>query len=513
MSENAALVKYYADLSIIQYADKPKARAFMENLLGALICYDLAVSVRDGFNIETAVGDQLDIIAKYVGVSRVITGTSFSRDYFGFAEYGDTTPFTFYGFTQYGAAPEDVQYRNYKESSQSIYALNDEELRIIIKLAILRNNSNASVKGIDILLNALFGAEVYYIDRMNMTVVSYMLSTAYQRIFNIAKSSGLLPNPAGVGTSLIVVPNINKIFSFSLYGGAKPTFAIGYVDYVAKWAISGGALFVSYNGITSMADLSSTRIASYNYIAESLQAYDFNGTDWMAVGDSLHVSGGGFTSMASLSSLRIVFYNTASKVLQTYDFDGADWMAIGNALSVNGGGFTSMASLSSTRIVLYNYTLGVLQTYDFDGTDWMAAGNALSIVVSTRTSMASLSSTRVAFYNPVAGTLRAYDFDGTNWIAIGNALSIAIDGYTSMASLSSTIIALCNSANSESLQTYDFDGTDWAEVGNALPVSADARTSMTPLSSTMIAFYNYTLGTLQSYDFSRDLTGCMASYS
>lgn len=230
MSENTNLVKYYADLSIIQYADKPKARAFMENLLGALICYDLAVSVRDGFNIETAVGDQLDIIAKYVGVSRVITGTSFSRDYFGFAEYGDTAPFTFYGFTLYGAASEDVQYRNYKESSQSVYSLTDEELRMMIKLAIIRNNSNGSVSIIDLLISALFDGMAYFTDRGNMSI-SYMIGTASSRIFNIAKSIGILPAPAGVAISLLVVPDIYHVFSFSVYGRSKPSFAVGYAKY------------------------------------------------------------------------------------------------------------------------------------------------------------------------------------------------------------------------------------------------------------------------------------------
>jgi hypothetical protein len=230
VSENAALVKYYADLSIIQYADKPKARAFMENLLGALICYDMAISVRNGFNIDTAVGAQLDIIAKYVGVSRVITGTSFARSYFGFAEYGDTTPFDFYGFTKYGDPSEDVQYRNYKESSQSIYSLTDEELRIMIKLSIIKNNGNGSVKMIDSLISILFSGMIYFIDRGNMSI-SYMLGYSSYRLFNIAKSIGVLPAPAGVSISLIQVPDIYHIFSFSVYGGSKPTFAIGYAEY------------------------------------------------------------------------------------------------------------------------------------------------------------------------------------------------------------------------------------------------------------------------------------------
>ena len=231
MSENSALIDYYTNLLIIQYHNKPKARATIEAMISEGMIYDLAILVRDGFNLETAVGAQLDIIGKYVGVNRVVTGTAFTRSYYGYAEYGAVSPFAFQPMMVYGAVAPDVQFRNYKESSQSLYALTDEEMRAMIKLAILRNNSNASVKDIDELLDALFGAEVYFMDHMNMTIVSYMIGSKDTRIFQIAKSSGLLPNPAGVGTVVNVVPDINHIFSYSLYGGSKPTFAVGYAQY------------------------------------------------------------------------------------------------------------------------------------------------------------------------------------------------------------------------------------------------------------------------------------------
>ena len=215
----------------MQYRDKPKAIAHTGNVLSAGMIYDTAIAVRDGFNIETAIGAQLDIIGKWLGVGRTITGTTFTRAYYGYALYGDTTPFLFNPMLLYGVEPPDAQFRDYKESTQSLYDLTDEEYRVILKLAIVRNTSNASVKTIDDILNVLFGTECYFIDRMNMTVVSYMVGTKWSRVFGIAKSSGLLPNPAGVGTALVVVPDINNIFSYSLYGGEAPSFAVGYASY------------------------------------------------------------------------------------------------------------------------------------------------------------------------------------------------------------------------------------------------------------------------------------------
>lgn len=233
MSEkNTELIEYYKNLLIMQYRDKSKALAHIENIVRSGMIYDIAIAVRDGFNLDTAKGKQLDVLGRIIGPSRTITGTTFTRAYYGYMLYGDTTPFTFNPMLLYGAEAGDVQFRNYTEGQQSLYDLTDEEYRIILKLAIVRNNSNASVKSIDEILFVLFGPECYFIDRMNMTV-SYMIGKNLSRIFDIARSTNLLPNPTGVGTTFIIVPDIKNIFSYSLYGGGKPAFSKGYILYGA----------------------------------------------------------------------------------------------------------------------------------------------------------------------------------------------------------------------------------------------------------------------------------------
>ena len=230
MSLNSELIDYYKNLLILQYRDKPKANAHIEALLSAGGIFDVATDVRNGYNIETAVGAQQDVLGRILGVSRTVYGTTFTRDYFGFMEYGGVAPFSFFPMLRYGDAAPDAQFRDYEESNQSLYDLTDEEYRVIQKLAVVRNMSNASVKSIDDIINTLFGAECYFIDRMNMTV-GYLIGKNVARIFDIAKAVGLLPSPAGVGSSLVVVPDINNIFSFSLYGGSAPAFAAGFSEY------------------------------------------------------------------------------------------------------------------------------------------------------------------------------------------------------------------------------------------------------------------------------------------
>lgn len=229
---NEELIEYYKNLLIMQYRDKSKALAHIENIVRSGMIYDIAIAVRDGFNLDTAKGKQLDVLGRIIGPSRTITGTTFTRAYYGYMLYGDTAPFTFNPMLVYGAEDGDVQFRNYTEGQQSLYDLTDEEYRVILKLAIVRNNSNASVKSIDDILNALFGAECYFIDRMNMTI-GFLVGANLFRVFNIAKATGLLPAPAGVGVSIVFVPDIKNIFSYSSYGGGKPAFSKGYILYGA----------------------------------------------------------------------------------------------------------------------------------------------------------------------------------------------------------------------------------------------------------------------------------------
>jgi hypothetical protein len=232
------LVQYYINLLIIQYQNQPKARATIEAVISMLMLYDLMISVRDGYDLDTAVGRQLDIIGKYLGEDRTITGTTFTREYFGFSEYGDVSPFDFNPYIVYGATPPDVQYRRYEESSQSLYDLNDDEYRQILRFKLVQNYSDASNQDIDDFLDAYFGSSVIFTDRENMTI-SYIFQDTVERLVTIAQSEGLLPRPAGVGLSVSFVPDINNIYSFSSYGMDAPDFGVGFSEYgvtpVGSW--------------------------------------------------------------------------------------------------------------------------------------------------------------------------------------------------------------------------------------------------------------------------------------
>lgn len=204
MPENASLIEYYRNLLILQYRQKPKSEAMVEEFIKALMVFDIIDDVRNGYNISTAVGPQLDILSLYVGASRYVPGTYFYRQYFGYVLYGDTAPFLFNGYIKYGDTAPDVQFRTYAEGKQSDYALTDAELRKFIELRIIKNNSTGSLKDIDDFLLFFFSGTVYVEEEANMEL-TYYVPLADVRIFTIAREMNVLPSPAGVGVFVVAI--------------------------------------------------------------------------------------------------------------------------------------------------------------------------------------------------------------------------------------------------------------------------------------------------------------------
>jgi hypothetical protein len=241
---NDSLTAYYVNLLIIQYYDKPKARAVIETLITASMIYDLAVLVRDGFNLDTAMGPQLDTLAIYEGVSRTITGTAFDRVYFGYADYEDTTPFTYASYADYSDINIDAQFRSYVEENQTIYTLNDTELRKVLYLAVIKNNGIGSVKVIDDLLAEFFSGGVLFFERYPMAI-GFIFQTGQERFVTILKAEDLLPRPSGVALSVSFTKDIGNMFGYKKYGLTKPDYIIGYREYggptTGGWKVYGEA--------------------------------------------------------------------------------------------------------------------------------------------------------------------------------------------------------------------------------------------------------------------------------
>jgi len=239
MASNTDIIQSYVDLLILQYKGMPKAEATIQAFLKTLCIFELIDGIEDGYDIETAEGVQLDILGKYIGVSRIITGISFTRKYFGFMGYGDNPSLcSFAGFMGYGELsdniltfsngdhfsfsdgkefgiinnvgyseiPPDVQMLGYGDNKGSILTLIDSEYRTLLRFRILMNYSNCSMKDIDDFLFKYYGNDIYITDNFNRTI-TYTFPTQSTRLSAILKFTDCLPRSAGTEILLEYEPH------------------------------------------------------------------------------------------------------------------------------------------------------------------------------------------------------------------------------------------------------------------------------------------------------------------
>lgn len=159
----------------------------------------LPLAVQDAFNLiqgtDIAVGNQLDVLAKYVGVTR--TGL---------------------GFTQ------------------SI-TLDDDDFYTLILMGIAKNSSGSSLYDIQSLLNRFFANQIFVYDSTQM-VLTYVLdpSIGSNDLVQLFITEGLLPVPMAVGLIVIFGPTL-QFFSFRTYEHANVNgFPFNtYSDYNETW--------------------------------------------------------------------------------------------------------------------------------------------------------------------------------------------------------------------------------------------------------------------------------------
>lgn len=214
MADISDIVDYYANLLIIQYHDKPKAQATIKLMVDELLASGIALDVLNGYNLDTAVGAQLDILGKYIGTDRFFQGNDLT-DMFSLVTYAESThnPNTdpifdgrwgFVTYANYDSVNENGVL-NYFSVLVQDFQLNDDDYRTLLKFKIIKNYSSASHKEIDDELFKFFGTQVVatQTDTMQMTyTVPYQLT----QIMLAAIAKEVLPRPMGV--ELLIVESV-----------------------------------------------------------------------------------------------------------------------------------------------------------------------------------------------------------------------------------------------------------------------------------------------------------------
>lgn len=197
MPDITTTLEYYKDLLAYQWVGQPNARGTVGVVVNAALCDLLPVDIQLGYDIDSAVGPQLDVLGEYIGFNRVIKGT-IPRDYFTFDDYvsPDTSAIGMTDYTDALANAESVTWK-YAYLSEAASSLDDEEYRVMLKLKLIQNGMSSTLGAIQQVLYDFFGTQIIAFDLRNMTM-SYLASTTLSRIAKIAVGQGLLPKPIGV---------------------------------------------------------------------------------------------------------------------------------------------------------------------------------------------------------------------------------------------------------------------------------------------------------------------------
>lgn len=200
---------------ISQYAQAPTINALVESMADSI---DPAIEVTQFYdfvwNVNTAVGRGLDVWGRIVGVSRALRIPG-SDPIVGF--WNADLPYDWQPMSQGRFSRGDT--------SGQAYVLPDDAYRVLVLTKALANIVATNAQNLNRLLRNLFPGRgrVYVRDLGGMAMQFVFNFSLTPTEFAILTQSGVLPHPAGVFYSVIVVPT-GKLFGFrnSNPGSVRP---------------------------------------------------------------------------------------------------------------------------------------------------------------------------------------------------------------------------------------------------------------------------------------------------
>lgn len=195
----AELVAYYQALLIVQYVLLPNASGTIGALVTEVVADLIYNQVRAGFNLDTAVGAQLDMMGQYRGASRQIVGLSPGKNFFSLVPVAAGSPASYFGFALTSQAPGINWYFIRPADVSAVqYILNDGEFAQLIRYLAALQSLNYTNESLDLLFEEFFGSYATITDNGDMSVTYTHDPSDPNLLFTFVDTLGLLPRPAGV---------------------------------------------------------------------------------------------------------------------------------------------------------------------------------------------------------------------------------------------------------------------------------------------------------------------------
>lgn len=196
-------VDSYSKLLIYQYQDKPKAKAHIQSLIENYEeVYNVLNQLLTIYDIDLAVGKQLDTLGKILGISRKVP-FAIAKKYFGFDDNPNSFPM--------GDLNESVIAYPFKDLNEPDYAdgeLSDNQYRLFLKAKAIKNNVKAFMidkeenLSLQNAIDFLFDNKAYVVDNKDMTLSVYIDNSYDFTLLQYIKQLDLIPRPQAVDYNL-----------------------------------------------------------------------------------------------------------------------------------------------------------------------------------------------------------------------------------------------------------------------------------------------------------------------
>lgn len=211
-----SLTDEYTALLIKQYWEKPKAFAEIElNASTWDKVRALLASLDNAFDLDSAVGAQLNVLGRIVGIPREVPDV-IAKTYFGFSINPNSLGFA----DKFDALRVGGPFFDRFSSPYTAQQLNDSDYRFFIRVKVALNwasgfvSSDERISIQDVIL-AAFDGRAYVVDNLNMTLTIYVSPVVSLDRLRLIRQLNLLPKPQGVRYKVVVQAEPGATFGFS----------------------------------------------------------------------------------------------------------------------------------------------------------------------------------------------------------------------------------------------------------------------------------------------------------
>lgn len=183
-------LNFYLDLVTSEHSTKPKYMAWLSVLLTPLIdAIKLNEDVKKAFDLNTAIGAQLNIIGKWLEQPRQV---------------------------------------DFQPTDGSSSVLNDNYYRTVLKTKVVKNQWKGTISNFYSFWNVLFKGQplqIYLVDNQDMEPVAIIWSSSVDQMMqDLIANNYIVPKPAGLG---LTVRRIDSDTTFGFFGTEFTGFDTG----------------------------------------------------------------------------------------------------------------------------------------------------------------------------------------------------------------------------------------------------------------------------------------------